>query len=445
LNFGSVNVGSSSTTLTVTMTNTSSAVLNTNATSATGDVDQFNANGPGSTCGSTLAAGASCTSRVYFSPTSGGSKTAVWTMAGATLTLTGIATTNLTITPSALSFGGVPVGSGSSLAFTVTNPGTSAIALAAPAITGTDVTQFAIIAGTSTCGSSLAAGATCSAFTSFQPTSGGAKTATLTMGSLTAPMTGSGVVTPLVISPSTLDFGSVAVGNISSALTLTMTNVSSVYLNINATSVTGDITQFNASGPGSNCGSSLDAGASCTRVITFTPTSAGTKTVVWTLAGSTLTFTGTATATPVYRINCGSSSVVTPFAADQYASGGTQHSVTNTINVTGVTNAAPQAVYQSERYGNLTYTFPSLTASAGYTVRLHFAELYWTAAGKRTFGVAINGTTVLSNFDIYASAGANYKAVVREFTTTANASGQIIVNLTKVTDNASISGIEILK
>jgi hypothetical protein len=86
-----------------------------------------------------------------------------------------------------------------------------------------------------------------------------------------------------------------------------------------------------------------------------------------------------------------------------------------------------------------------ITVAAGSTVRLHFAELYWTAAGKRTFGVAINGTTVLSNFDIYATAGANYKAVVREFTTTANASGQIIVNLTKVTDNASISGIEILR
>ena len=52
---------------------------------------------------------------------------------------------------------------------------------------------------------------------------------------------------------------------------------------------------------------------------------------------------------------------------------------------------------------------------------------------------------MLSNFDIYATAGGNYKALVREFTTTANSSGQIAVNLTAVTDNASISGIEILR
>ena len=59
--------------------------------------------------------------------------------------------------------------------------------------------------------------------------------------------------------------------------------------------------------------------------------------------------------------------------------------------------------------------------------------------------MAINGATVLSNFDIYAEAGGNYKAVVREFTTTANTSGQIVVTFTKVTDNASIGGIEIIR
>ena len=52
-----------------------------------------------------------------------------------------------------------------------------------------------------------------------------------------------------------------------------------------------------------------------------------------------------------------------------------------------------------------------------YTVRLHFAEIYWTAAGQRRFNVAINGTQVLTNFDIFATAGAN-KALVRDFSAT---------------------------
>jgi hypothetical protein len=53
----------------------------------------------------------------------------------------------------------------------------------------------------------------------------------------------------------------------------------------------------------------------------------------------------------------------------------------------------------------------------------HFAGLCWTASGKRVFTVAINGSTVLSSFDIYAAAGATKKALVRAFTATADAAG----------------------
>jgi uncharacterized repeat protein (TIGR02543 family) len=161
------------------------------------------------------------------------------------------------------------------------------------------------------------------------------------------------------------------------------------------------------------------------------------------ISGSASVTVSAMTPTAKYRINCGSSSAPSPFAGDQYGSGGTQRTVTNSITISGVTNPAPTAVYQSERYGNSTYTFPNLTAGAQHTVRLHFAELYQTASGKRKFNVAINGTAVLSSFDVYAAAGGNYRAIVREFTTTANSSGQIVVAFTTVTDNATIEGIEI--
>jgi hypothetical protein len=146
----------------------------------------------------------------------------------------------------------------------------------------------------------------------------------------------------------------------------------------------------------------------------------------------------------VYQIDTGSTSGTSPFSADTYGSGGTTYSVTNTITTTGVTSPAPTAVYQTERYGNTTYTLPNLIASSQYIVRLHFAELYWTAAGKRVFNVSINGTAVLSNFDVFSAAGGQYKALVREFTVTANASGQIVIVFTNVTDNATIDGIEVL-
>jgi hypothetical protein len=148
--------------------------------------------------------------------------------------------------------------------------------------------------------------------------------------------------------------------------------------------------------------------------------------------------------TTVYQINTGSNNAVSPFAADQYFSGGTQRSVTNTITIGGIANPAPTAVYQSERYGDSTYTLPNLTPGGAYLVRLHFAELFQTAAGQRVFNVVINGATVLSNFDIFAEVGANYTALVREFAATANSSGQIVIQLQTITDNATIEGIEVI-
>ena len=131
------------------------------------------------------------------------------------------------------------------------------------------------------------------------------------------------------------------------------------------------------------------------------------------------------------------------FVADEDYSGGGTATSTNTIVTAGVTNAAPAAVYQSERAGVFTYTIPGLVAGSSHTVLLHFAEFYWTAAGKRVFNVAINGAPVLSNFDIYATVGAN-KALVEQFAATANSSGQMVISYTSGTaDQPKSSGIEI--
>jgi hypothetical protein len=87
---------------------------------------------------------------------------------------------------------------------------------------------------------------------------------------------------------------------------------------------------------------------------------------------------------------------------------------------------------------------PGLTPGASYTVRLHFAEIYWNSAGQRLFNVAINGATVLSDFDIYAAAGGKDKAVVEQFTAMADAQGRITIAYTSVKDNAKSSGIQII-
>ncbi len=119
------------------------------------------------------------------------------------------------------------------------------------------------------------------------------------------------------------------------------------------------------------------------------------------------------------------------FSADMDFTGGHADSVTNAIDVTGVQNPAPQAVYQTRRTGSngvgFSYVVPQLKAGGTYNVRLHFAESTATGTGGRIFNVVLNGTTVLANFDVFAVAGASFKAVIKEFLTTANSSGNIVI------------------
>jgi beta-glucanase (GH16 family) len=133
------------------------------------------------------------------------------------------------------------------------------------------------------------------------------------------------------------------------------------------------------------------------------------------------------------------------FLADQDFTGGSASSTTAAINTSLAANPAPQAVYQSERFGAFTYTIPNLTAGASYTVNLHFAEIFWTAAGKRQFNVLINGATVLTNFDIFAAAGGANIAIIKSFSATASSTGTIAIQFANgAADLAKVSGIEIL-
>lgn len=132
------------------------------------------------------------------------------------------------------------------------------------------------------------------------------------------------------------------------------------------------------------------------------------------------------------------------FTGDEYYSGGGTSTFNNIINVANVANAAPLAVYQAERVGVFTYTIPNLVPGAGYILRLHFAEMYWSKPGQRVFNVNINGTPALSNFDIVATAGAN-TPVVRTFAVNANGSGNIVINfLNGPVDQPKVSGIEVV-
>jgi hypothetical protein len=145
---------------------------------------------------------------------------------------------------------------------------------------------------------------------------------------------------------------------------------------------------------------------------------------------------------PTIKINAGGSAVA-PFIADTDFSGGATKTRTNTIDLSAVDNPAPMAVYQSQRYNNMTYTVPGYPAGSYNHIRLHFADTHWTTPNSRLFNVSINNTQVLTNFDIVGTAGAGNKALIETFTMPANSSGQYVIQFVGVKDAATVSGVEV--
>jgi hypothetical protein len=143
-------------------------------------------------------------------------------------------------------------------------------------------------------------------------------------------------------------------------------------------------------------------------------------------------------------IDCGGGAA-SPFVADIDFSGGSTSSTTHAVDTSKLTSPVPpQAVLQTNRHGAMTYTLGGFTAGSSHTATLYFEEHYWTAAGKRQFNVIINGTQVLTNFDIFATAGGQYIGIQQSFTTTANSSGQVVIQFTAgAADNPMVNGISV--
>jgi hypothetical protein len=142
-------------------------------------------------------------------------------------------------------------------------------------------------------------------------------------------------------------------------------------------------------------------------------------------------------------IDAGSAAAVGAWVADVDFVGGGTITHANTIDVSAVTNAAPAAVYQTARVNNATYTIPGFTANSSHVVRLHMCETFFDTVGSRTFNVTINGTQVLTNYDIRAATGAINKAIAPAFTVNANGTGQYVIGFVSAINQSLISGIEI--
>ena len=153
---------------------------------------------------------------------------------------------------------------------------------------------------------------------------------------------------------------------------------------------------------------------------------------------------------PVALVDAGGNGVDN-FGPDQFqtSSGTSDFTFTNAVNTSGVTNPAPQAVYQSyaqaaSGIGN-TLSYHLAVPNGTYTIRLDFVEPnQYVSAGDRVFDIDLQGTTVQKGYDIVADAGAAFKATAKTYTVTA--SGGQGINLSLVNDTATpavLSGLEV--
>ncbi len=324
LNFGGVQPGHSATQNETITNNTGGAIMHLGVTATGG----YSTSG---TCPTTLANGSSCTVLVTFTPPLSTTITGTIFITGSlplSASSNAAVRRNLQANPEAGSGGSLlaltPVsGSGnpaaittsaSSLVFASQAAGTSS---AAQTVTitnsgGSDLTGITLFSTpdfpeTSTCGATLAAGATCTASVAFAPVTGADGSGTLTLsadGGLSAEVALSGTATGglLRVAPSSLNFYNWPQGTRSQPQTLVISNSGTSALQLQSLALAG--AGFAQSS--STCSPlpiSLAPGADCTLALTYTPaqaaagsgsvtiaSSAGNATV--SLAGSTSTASG---------------------------------------------------------------------------------------------------------------------------------------------------------
>ena len=323
ISLGNVSLGSSGT-AGITFTNVGNAplTLSTFVISGTNSADFSLAAGTVCTQGQVLAAQASCSVTIQFTPASAGSFNADLTVSYDTpsspvvfpLSGTGIGSPLATLSTGSLTFGNQNIGTASAAqTVTVTNAGTAALA----------ISNISVPQGyqqTNNCPQSLAPTVSCSVFVVFDPTAAGADAGTLivTANDSGSPhavqLTGTGVGVPAsAIAPLTLTFGSQADGTSSAAQQVIVASIGTGDLAISniALTDTADFKQTN------NCPASLAPNTNCSIAVTFAPASAGSITGSLAITANdgsphTISLSGTGTNFTISSSSGSSSSTTVP-------------------------------------------------------------------------------------------------------------------------------------
>ncbi len=291
LTFGMQLIGTLSLPQGVTLSNTGTATLNINSiTASAGFIAQNN-------CGSMLYTQSSCSITVQFDPTQAGVQTGTVSISDnapaspQTISLAGTGTA-VEVSPIGVYFGAYMVGTSSMPAtIALTNKGSTALTINSISLGGANPGDFS---QTNTCGSSVAAGASCSITATFTPTATGPRAATVSISDsdVSSPqsvgLSGTGLVagSNATLSVTSLSFSNQRLNSTSTTQDITLSNYGTAALAITSiASSSADFSQTN------NCGSSIVAGGSCLIEVKFSPKGIGAT-------SGTLTVTDNAPTSP---------------------------------------------------------------------------------------------------------------------------------------------------
>jgi hypothetical protein len=277
LSFGNQTVGMTSAPQTTTLTNSGATTLNITSISISANNGTF---AQTNTCGSALAAGASCTVTVSWTPSVAGPLMGSINVADnasnspqtVSLTGTGVLPTATFSTPSLTFPVQVVYTTSSPQTVTLNNTGLGILEITSLVATG-NFTE------TNTCGSTVAPGGSCTITVTFSPQNKGTLTGAVTITD-NAPgspqsVSLSGTGTFVQLTPTSLNFGNQPVRTTSLPRKIVVTNKgfkSMTFTNIGVSGADNkDFTETN------NCGTSLASGASCFVTVTFTPHALGAR------------------------------------------------------------------------------------------------------------------------------------------------------------------------
>lgn len=391
LDFGTQALGTTSAPQTITLSNTGGDAMAIAGISSSGDFAQTN------NCGTTLAAGSSCSVTVTFTPTATGSRSGSITVTDnasgspQSVPLTGTGTAPIaTLSPTSLVFGGQLVGTTSAAqTVTLSNTGTAPLTII-EIISNSDFAQ------TNNCGSTLAAGSSCSISVTFTPTAAGTRSGSLFVADNASgspqnvALTGTGTAPIATLSPASLAFGGQLIGTTSAAQTATLSNTGTATLNITRITITGDFAQTN------NCGSSLAAGSSCSINVTFTPTATGTRSgsvsVADNASGSpqNVSLTGTGTA-PIATLSPAN------LAFGGQVIGTTSPAQSATLSNTGTAPLTISGITSSGDFAETNNCSTTLAAGASCAINVTFTpSATGTRSGSLTVSSNSQGGTVVA-------------------------------------------------